>query len=796
MLRDARLARARLLMIVAALAVSIAAVVTMLSAYTILAREVARNYIGTNPASAQLEIAGPIDAALLAQIARQPNIVAAELAATTNARVQVASGKWLPMRIFVVPSFEHLRINTLSHEAGSWPPPPGTLLIERSALALSGRAVGDAVNVEFQQSGRHQIALSGVVHDPGLAPARQEQVLYGYATPQTLARYGQQVTLDLLKIVVSDGATDVAAIEHTARTLTQYLQSRGVQVHEVRIPPPGQHPHQSQMNAVVLTLLIFSLLGLLLGGVLTATVIGGLLSGQVRQIAIMKAIGASRSQLASLYLGLVGALATVALVVALPLGVLSARAIIAIVADLLNLRIDSLAIPWQLVAGTIILGLAVPLAAALGPILGATRLTVQAAMQDRHVNRATPSRWWSHRWLGTTALRDPAFTLALRNLLRRRARFMLTLLLLSGAGAMFLTSMNLRAGWEQHVAQAAADRKFDLELRLETFAPTDRVMALIGAVGAVRRVEPWSLTDAALAGEGGLSVSRRYPDGGHGSFALRAAPSETTLIARTMLAGRWLQRGDYGAAVLNSQAISTVFPLASVGSIITVKIEQRVRSFQVVGILRDILAPGAVYVSPAAFAEATGSGDAVNAVRIALSSTAHVPSSAAAISGALSIEGIEVKATLTEQSFSGAQGSHIAILVWALGVIAAVMALVGLLGLASSLGASVIERTREFGVMRALGASSSAVVRSVLYEALLTGLVSVLVAVPLAVLPTALVSAMLGSISSQELSLQLSADGVALWLTGVLLAALAVSAYPATRASGLSIKQTLDWEYA
>ena len=268
--------------------------------------------------------------------------------------------------------------------------------------------------------------------------------------------------------------------------------------------------------------------------------------------------------------------------------------------------------------------------------------------------------------------RHPAFTLALRNTLRRRSRFLLTTLLLSSAGAMFLTSMNLRASWEQNVVQAADDRKFDLELRLEAAAPADRLMRLIGSVSAVRRVEAWSITPAALAGDGGLSISRRYPDGGHGSFALRAAPADTILIARTMLAGRWLRPDETGAEMINSQALSTSFSGAKVGGVIT-------------------LCGGH---------ESRGT---VNTVRIALSDRAQVPSAAAAVTAALSEAGIGVKATLTEKSFSAAQGAHIYILVWALGFIAVMMAVVGLLGLASSLGNSVSERTREFGVMRALG---------------------------------------------------------------------------------------------
>lgn len=213
-----------------------------------------------------------------------------------------------------------------------------------------------------------------------------------------------------------------------------------------------------------------------------------------------------------------------------------------------------------------------------------------------------------------------------------------------------------------------------------------------------------------------------------------------------------------------------------------------------VGIVRDILAPGVVYVTPAVFATATEFKGAVNAVRVALSDHADIASSIADIAAALSTADIKVKTTLTAKSFSAAQGAHIGILVWALGMIAAVMAVVGLLGLASSLGNSVIERTREFGIMRALGASNSVVVRSVLYEGVLTAFASVLVAVPAAVLPSTVVGSLLATISNQPMALAVSPPAIVFWLTGVLAAAVVISYFPAARASRLTVKQTFDWQ--
>jgi putative ABC transport system permease protein len=790
-LRDIHTGRGRLLMIVVALAASIAAVTTMLSAYTVLMREVPRNYVGTNPASAQLELDGEVSDELLKQVRRRPNIAAAEAATTVLARIEVGTNEWLPMMLFVVPNFDTLRINTLHRESGAWPPPTGAMLVERSALPLTRTSVGRPVSVEFQQAGRSSMVIAGTVHDPGLAPAWQEQTVYGYVTPQTLARLGETVPLDLLKIVVDQGAGDAKAIEHTVRELSSWLTSNRHPVREARIPPPKLHPHQPQMNAVLVMLLIFSLLALLLGAMLTATVIGGLLAQQVRQIAIMKAIGARAHQVAGLYLALVGALAIAAVVIGLPLGLAAGRAFIALIAGLLNLRIDSLAFPWWLYAATLLIGLAAPLVAALVPIMAAARRTVKDAIDDHGVSPGALSSSWMPRALARIRITDAALNLAVRNMFRRRTRLVLTLSLLAGAGAMFVTSLNLKAAWENDVTQAAHDRHFDLELSLQHAVPLERVLTLAAAVPGVSHVEPWDVSRASIAGNDGLEVVRRYPDGAHGGFALRAAPPDTRLVAHTMIEGRWLQALDGDAVVINTLARAIAFRDVQVGDWVTLSVDHRPLTLRVVGVTRELLTPGAAYVTPDTFALATHSVGLTNAVRVALSDHESIEAVSHSIVQALEREQIGVKAVVTAKRFAAAQGGHVYILVFALGFIATMMAVVGLLGLASSLGTAVIERTREFGVMRAIGARSAAVIRSVLGEGVLIALLSWIVALVLSLPLSAQVGGVLASISTQELSLQLSPFGAGLWLCVVLLGSVVVSFYPAKRASQLTVRQTL-----
>ena len=41
--------------------------------------------------------------------------------------------EWMRMLLFVVDDFGAMRLNTFTRDSGAWPPPAGTMLIERQA---------------------------------------------------------------------------------------------------------------------------------------------------------------------------------------------------------------------------------------------------------------------------------------------------------------------------------------------------------------------------------------------------------------------------------------------------------------------------------------------------------------------------------------------------------------------------------------------------------------------------------------------------------------------------------------
>jgi putative ABC transport system permease protein len=263
-----------------------------------------------------------------------------------------------------------------------------------------------------------------------------------------------------------------------------------------------------------------------------------------------------------------------------------------------------------------------------------------------------------------------------------------------------------------------------------------------------------------------------------------------------VISGRWLQAGDTDSVVLNQMA-AALYPNVKVGDSIRMTVNGKTVTLKVVGIIRQILTPSTAYVIPSLYADATGQSlQQVNAVRIVTSQhdAATIGTTSAAIENALFAQNISMKVVISETMLEGATSGHVYIFIFALILISVVMAVVGVLGLMSSMSTSVIERTREFGIMRAIGAKSKAILRNVISEGIFIGLMSWIIAVPLSLPLSWGVDYLVGMLSFRSpLPLILSPWAVFGWLLLVVLGAMAASFYPAKQASRLTIRETLAY---
>jgi putative ABC transport system permease protein len=777
----------------AAVAASLFALGTALGGFAVARRELTRAYLDTRPASATIEL-DAVDDALVEKVRAIPGIAEAEARATIRARIRVGED-WCPLLLFVVADFERMRLSTFAPHAGAWPPPPGTMLIDHLGVSVARAGVGDQVVIKTPRGRPTPVRISGLVWDSSLAPAVMERTVWGYITPETLASLGQPGTLDELKIVVENAPLQPERIEATTRSLVQWLRSQGRSVEEVQIPPPGRHPHQGQMEAVMLMLIGFAFLALLLSGILVGTTVEAMMARQVREIGAMKAIGARSAQLAGMYLVMMVAVGAGALIVATPLGALAARGLLHVVAHNLNIKIASAAIPaWVfIVQGAA--GLLIPVAAAAVPVMQTSRMTVQRALRNVGTTKEVFGERPLDAWLSRRRGLGPIVTLGLRNAFRRRGRLALTVLLLAAAGAMFITGLNLPRAWSRRLDEVNTSRRYDVAIRLQQLQSDAAALAIVRAVPGVARAEAWGTMPASWDNDVGVPVVHTYPDKGHGAFQVVGVPLDTTMVAFPVLEGRWLAPGDTEVVVLNHMA-SGNGQGAKVGDTVTIAAAGGRHSWRVVGLVRDLGSPATAYVSDEAFARASGVRGMTKSLVITMEPSADAERADVIrrVERSLERAGMGIDVSISARVLRSAVGEHMAVMLGLILALSGLMTLVGVLGLTAAMSIAVLERTRELGVMQAVGATPGMVLRVVLTEGIFAGVCSAVGAIALAVPWTALVGTVVGNLAFRvPLPLAMSPTAVLIWLVAAVLFSALATAFPARRASRMTVREALAY---
>ena len=794
LISDLKSEKQRILLMVLAIAISVVGIGMSLGSYGITVREIGRNYLSTNPASATFEMT-QVDAELVRDVEKLPGISQADRRAVRHMRYLGDEG-WSRLLLMVVDDFDQLKLNTFKSEKGAWPPAKGTMLVERSSAALLGNKIPEALKLERSKGTTLLAPVSGTVHDPGLAPARTEQIVYGYVTMETFQAWEFDPVFEELRVRVSE---ELSAEQRKQEIMTLYnwLHSQGLEVLEIQTPPANRHPHAKQMEVLILLLVVFGFMSLILSSVLMANLISSLMGKHVRQIAVMKAIGAKPIRITGMYMLMIFFPALLAVSLAVFPGVLAAEAMADIIATNLNFNIQSYTIPGWVFLLQFSTGLLVPLMVALIPISRASRVTVMKGLADYGVNPKLSQGFFTRRVGGLAQIRlSPFMALVFKNTFRKQGRLLLTLALLGASGAMFMSSVNMTVGWQRLVDQVYLTRSYDVELRLPDTQSINKITQLLKGLPEVKAVEGWGYTSTSMERLGNVNLVVTYPDGGHGSFSILAPPPDTEMISYPIIQGRWLRRGDRKEVVVN-QMVRNVKPDVEVGQLFQLSLGGQLETFHVVGIVEEIGSAAAAYISYEEYSALTNAQDRARLFRLSTNADSMEQREVIIrkIDGLMTGADIGVEHIVPLKIISTAIGEHVYILMGILIAMAMIMAAVGAIGLLASQGMNTLERTRELGVLKTIGARPKTILMIVVSEGLVTGALSLLFAFLLSIPFSEIIGSVVGNIAFMvALPRVFSLEGAAIWLGLALVVTVLASAVPAWRASRLIIREALSYE--
>ncbi len=806
-LRDLWFNKTRTVLVVASIAVGIFAVGTVQHLSTVLLDELDAVFIASNPSHAFIS-ADNLDEGMLDTIQRMPEVAEVAGRSSLGLKVEIEPGKWEAFTLTAIEDFEDIQMDKIlpltelnKHpefgvERTRWPE-ENEIILENSSLDArdvlpEGLQNGGTLTFETPDGRIRDIVVSGIAYDANAFPAPFVGQASGYVDYDTFERLGG--SRDFSQVSMRFNGTDeqlldLEYMEAQAALVEDKIEKSGRTVNSVRVPEPGEVGLQNLFDSISLLLTPLGLIALMLSGFLVINTISALMAQQTRQIGVMKSIGGRRSQIIVMYLAAVLSYSIVALAVAVPLTAFVSGILAQTVGGFLNLTLPRFVLPPNVLAIQIVIGILTPLLAALLPILRGTSVSVHDAINDYGVGDAGSTDRLGRFLARIKGISQP-LQLSLRNTFRRRARLALTLITLVLGGMLFMTVGSVRLSLTSLIESGISYSQFDINIDFEQPYRSAKIEDVIEKVPGVDTVEVWTSTIATPI----------RPDESEGTgLTVTALPAESIMVDPTLISGRWLLPDDENAIVI-SQLVLGDEPDLVVGDELVLEIDGREQPWIVVGIAQILSGPPNVipayvnYPYYTRYTRSVGTGDSAQ-ILLDDSSPENVNAMVDVLQAALDAEGLAVSSVFTIERLRRITGGFFDVIIYLLLAMGILIAAVGALGLMGTMSTNVLERTREIGIMRAIGASDGSVQRIVIVEGVFIGLISWAIGGALAFPVGAALSNAVGSVLFQtQLPYTFSASGVITWFAVVTILAGIASFLPARNASRLTVREVLAYE--
>lgn len=780
--------KVRSALVVASIAVGVFAVGMIAGAYAIIPGDMNASYASANPANIQI-VTAPFDHDLLDTLARVEGVQAVQGRRTVSTRLQTGPNSWSSFALIAVSDFTPGRIDSQLPLAGAERPAKNQVILEKRAAEKYAIQVGDVLEVELSGGALRRLPVAGISQDLTSGIGGLFDNAKGYVLDDTLEWLHEPNGFNQLLVTVKDRPNDPGYIRAVSDRVTYKLEKGGREAYRLEQSEQNRHPMNSILQALLRILLILGVLILFLSGSLISNTLAALLNQHLQQIGIMKLVGARRLQIVKMYLALILSFGLIALVVAAPLASWAAYRLSAFAGGLIGFPLRGFRVIPQALLLQAAIALAVPLLSGSLPVLSGARVTVKKAISGSGPGEAQPQRrsLLDRRLAALRGVSRPVL-ISVRNTFRRKGRLALTLLTLTLGGAIFISVFNVQVSLNHKIEQITKYFGADVNLDLGRSYPVAQIESLAGNVAGVSEVEPWIMTQGEILQADGKASE---------NLALLAPPAGSRMVSPLLMEGRWILPGDEVAIAVN-EAFLRKYPGMRTGDTLRLKVGGREADWTIVGVFQftgvdELIA----YANYDYLSQLLNQPGKTATFRIAGQehNLAAQERMGRALEAGLRAAGVQIHNVEAGGSMTQSMTEYIGILTAFLIIMALLTAIVGSIGMAGTLSMNVMERTREIGVLRAIGAYNRVILRLVLMEGLIIGVISY----ALGALLSFPISRALSEVISQAIfnapgAFAFTFQGFAIWLGVVVLLSVGASLIPAGSASRMTIREVLAYE--
>lgn len=710
-----------------------------------------------------------LDAAQIARLERLPNVMAVEPRSVFSTRVYVGARRDEAL-VVGVRDFARQRADVVAVQSGS--APAGGVLTDRNNASHTkfDATTGGVARLIGGDGSARTLRVDGV----GRNLTGADQVVGGvttfYADLRTVARLSGAAGYTSLGLRLRDDSRaaaerTVAALRDELRATTAFTAFDDLPV----IQEPGAYPGKEEFAKIASILNVITLLALLSALVLLSNTMTTLIGEQTGEIAAMKAIGARRRDIRRMYLRTALLFGALGALLGGVLGVLLTNVLVQFLAEL-GFGIDAtFGISVPVLAVSVIVGLVGPPLAALPAIRRATRLPLHEALQAS--GAAVGGQGRIDALLRHAGRLPRNVQIGLRGLGRRKRRSLATGLQVALAVATLLALLSLGSGVGQTTASAFDDNRFDIWIQAVASKPFDAgAQRLAGSTDGVRSVQPWMRNDVRVQGEDAPA------------WGLPAKP----LLRTRVTAGRWYTEAEVGARAKVAVLGQTIAKSTGkdVGDRIRIGTSNGPVTLRVIGISANQMEnAGVIFLPVATLQSVLGSPGAVNSLWITTDAKDHalIDRTTSRVEDTLAAHGNQAGTWVNydvKDKAIAANGQ----LTSSLTVLGLLIVAISMVALVNAITMAVLERTREIGMLRSVGARARDIRGIFATEGLAVAALGWLAGVPLGYLFARLLGWGVGDITGLDLAFVFPLGYVAIALIGTLLLAGLVMLAPLRRA--------------
>ena len=783
----------RTILVVASIATGLFALGLIVGGQYIVGEDMRSSYSGVNPANILVQTE-PFDQELAESIARIAGVHDVEGWRSASVRIHVSEDVFKSVTVKTTNDLGASQINQLELLSGQFPPGEHEVVFDVNKLDELNADVGEMVEVHLSSGTVRQLRVVGVVRDQTIGADNTSFFVappHGYVTRDTLEWLEYPNNFNQMLVTVEQEADNLDHIEVISGDVRNQIEDSGREVFRYATFRSSEHPNQSYNEAVSGVLFLLGFLVVFLSGFLITNTLSALFNQQVQYIGLMKSIGARRTQIIVMYVLYIFILGLISFMAAVPLSARGAYKLMDMIAVQVNFNLQGYRMIPEVVYLQMVVALILPQVAGITPVLSGSRVTVREALSDYGIGANQFGGSLIDRFVESVRGLSRPLLISLRNTFRRKSRLVLTLLTLALGGGVFIATFNVQISLENYVNRISKYFRADVNVYFTRLYRVSEVERIALEVPGVERVEGWAgafcevLMDGKEVGEG---------------VQLLGVPAGSDLIEPIMMQGRWVVTDDESAIVLN-EAFQIEFPDLRVGDTLSLKINDQEIDWVVVGFFQFVGEEAGLiaYTNYEYLARQIGVlNQAANYRIVAAPEMRNLDDQrylAEQLDDRFQQAGFHIGDIEAGLSIMTSATDGLSIVTTFLLIMAGLTALVGAIGLMGTMSMNVMERTREIGVMRAIGAVNVTVMKLVMTEGIIIGLLSwifgALLAFPISqAMSNTIIQALWGG--SGEL--KVTATGFLVWLVIVLVLSALASVLPARKAARLTIREVLAYE--